>query len=80
MQMAKSRTATINLDDDDGPVMPRDFWPDEVIVIGKYDGLELAFAVLREEAVAYMPDSMHALKLALWHAANSSSGIKATVN
>jgi hypothetical protein len=49
--------------------MPDDFWPDEVLVIGKYKGHELAFAMLSgpEAAKSDFPFDIDGLRRCLWN-------------
>lgn len=53
------------------PPMPDDFWPDEMMVVGKHGNSELAFVIKPEwEVSAELRGSLRGLRLALWAETN----------
>jgi hypothetical protein len=45
---------------------PADFWPDEVMVVGKYKSSELAFLVAKDHDGEIIEQSLKAMRDALW--------------
>ena len=55
----------------DIPDMPVDFWPDEVLVVAKYNGAELAYVIsadtfFQDRATAELMPSLNGLRRAMW--------------
>lgn len=50
--------------------MPADFWPDEVMVVGKYKGVELAFVLTNQDHLDGVAYNINAMRYSLWQAVN----------
>jgi hypothetical protein len=53
--------------------MPDDFYPDEIIVVAKYKGAELAFAITKDRLFdgtteRFFMRDLKALRIAIWQA------------
>lgn len=55
------------------PVMPPDFWPDELTVVGKYKGAELGFALTARGQLEGIESTVDTLRMALWQAVQMQS-------